>query len=368
MALDRPAIDKPVRYSFLHGDRVPLRERLAFFTQMSTMLRSGLNVAQSLAGLRRQVGNPMMQYVIAELLAQIERGMSLSSAMEMFPNVFDSRTVALAAAGEESGGIDDALEGIAAMLDRQKKIRRRIRSAMFYPSFVIVFAIVVLIVFSLFVMPKFQHIFEVMNVKIPWLTSVVFAIGGAFAANIVPIAVLAAAAVAGWMYLSGNPSTKPTMDRLKIKLPIVRVFIYKSAMARTTMTLSTLLGAGVSMLKSLELTRNVADNVVIAESYEALFDAAQSGRRLSDTAEQSGVFQPVVVQMLSVGEDTGQLEHMLKKTAEWYDEDLSEFADRMTAYMEPLMILLIGVVVGFIAMAVFGPIAGAVYELSKPKG
>jgi len=234
---------------------------------------------------------------------------------------------------------------------------------MFYPSFVILFAVVVVAVFIAFILPKFREVFAGMNVELPALTQAMFEFGEYCEENWKMIVGVALAAIGGLVWALKSPVTKPFMDRLKLRLPVLKSLVFKSSMARSTQTLASLVSAGVPILRGLEMAEEVSGNDVIRAGFADLQASAKSGLNLGDAAKHAKVFPPLVCQMMRIGEETGHLDEMLERVATWYDQELDEQIKAMTSLMEPVMIVFVGGIVAVIAMAIFGPITSVMTQI-----
>lgn len=342
---------------------VPGKTKMVFFRQLATMIKAGLSLTMALDIIAEQEKNLIFQDVLRDVKASIDRGVSLSQAMRQHKE-FNTMMISLVQAGEEGGLLDDSLERVASLLEKQAALRGKIKSAMFYPTFVILFAIAVVVVFIAFILPKFQQVFAGMNIELPALTRTMFALGEYSRENWKLIVGVTFAVIAALVWAMKSPVTKPFMDRLKLKLPIVKSLVFKSSMARATQTLASLVTAGVPILRGLEMSEEVAGNEVIRVGFADLQAAAKAGLHLGDAAKQAKVFPPLVCQMMRIGEETGHLDDMLERVAAWYDQELDEQIKAMTSLMEPIMIMIVGGIVAVIAMAIFGPITAAISQMT----
>ena len=341
---------------------VPLRDKVIFFRQLATMVKAGVTLGNALDILADQTRVPRLADSIKKVKMAVDGGFSFSGALRT-RSEFTTLMVSIVSAGEEGGRLDESLDRLSVFLERQDELRRKIVSAVTYPSVVILFALFILYILVTVVMPRFSQVFKGLNVELPDLTVMVFNFSewvaefwyiplGAFAAVIAFIAML-----------NKNKETKPAMDAIKLKLPLVGDIFFKSAMARSNRTLASLVDSGVPILKSLEMTSEVTDNAVIGRAYTALKDAARKGASLGDTAKNISVFPVMIAHMMKVGEETGQLETMLDKVAGWFEMELDEKIKRLTSILEPLLIIVVGGIVALVALAIFTPIVTAIQTM-----
>lgn len=341
---------------------VPLRDKVIFFRQLATMIKAGVTLGNALDILRDQTRNPRLKDSIRRVKMSVDSGFSLSGALRT-RGEFNTLMVSIVSAGEEGGNLDESLDRLATFLERQDELRRKIVSAVTYPAVVILFAFFILYILVTVVMPRFSQVFKGLNVPLPELTVTVFNFSEWMAEYwYIPLLVFAAFIISVVM-MNKNKNTKPLIDRIKLKLPLVGDIFFKSAMARSNRTLSSLVESGVPILKSLEMTAEVTDNAVIGKAYTALRDAARKGASLGDTAKNISTFPVMIAHMMKVGEETGQLETMLDKVAGWFEMELDEKIKRLTSILEPMLIIVVGGIVAMVAMAIFTPIVTAIQTM-----
>nr|HPR90868.1 type II secretion system F family protein [Synergistaceae bacterium] len=259
--------------------------------------------------------------------------------------------------------LDKSIERLATFLDKQDELRRKVISAVTYPAVVILFAFVILYILVTVVMPRFSQVFKGLNVELPRLTVAVFDFSN-WMANywyIPALSFLVFLVTIVWM--SRNKGTRPLIDRAKLRLPLVGDIIFKGIMARSNRTLSSLVEAGVPILRALDMTAEVSDNSVVSDGYALLHDSARKGGSLGDTAKNIKVFPVMIAHMMKVGEETGRLEEMLAKVADWFETELEEKIKRLTSILEPLLIIFVGGIVALVALAIFTPIVTAIQSM-----
>lgn len=341
---------------------VPLRDKVIFFRQLSAMINAGVTLGNALDILSGQTKNLRLSEAIQKVKTGIDSGLSFSGAMKT-RDEFSTLMVAMVAAGEEGGVLDKSIERLATFLDKQDELRRKVISAVTYPAVVILFAFVILYILVTVVMPRFSQVFRGLNVELPRLTVAVFDFSNWMASfwYIPAIGLLLFFMFLLWM--NRNKSTRPYMDTLKIHLPLVGDIVFKSIMARSNRTLSSLVESGVPILRALDMTAEVSDNAVVSKGYVLLRDSARKGGSLGDTAKNIKVFPVMIAHMMKVGEETGRLEEMLAKVADWFETELDEKIKRLTSILEPLLIVFVGGIVALVALAIFTPIVTAIQTM-----
>jgi type IV pilus assembly protein PilC len=341
---------------------VPAKTKMVFFRQMATMIQAGLSLTMALDIVAEQEKSLIFRDTVTAVKNGIDQGQPMSQVMKQQP-LFSPMMTALVQAGEEGGILDRSLDRVATLLEKQEALKSKIKSAMFYPSFVIFFAISVVVVFIALILPKFKQVFSGMGVELPFLTQMMFEFGEYCENHYVVIILVTISVIAAVMWMCKSKATKPMMDALKLKTPIISGLVFKSVMARSTQTLASLVSAGVPILRGLEMAKEVADNVPIEKGYESLLDAAKRGSNLGDAARAAKIFPILVCQMVRIGEETGHLDEMLEKVAAWYDQELDEQIKALTSLLEPVMIVFVGGIVALIAMSIFGPITAAMEQM-----
>ena len=341
---------------------VSLKDRAVMFRQLATMISSGINLGSALEILGEQTKNQRLAASIREVKKQVDGGMSFSAAMRT-QKAFSVLMVSIVRAGEEGGVLDSSLERLATFLEKQQELRSKIYSAVSYPAVVVTFALGVVYILITFIVPRFAQVFDSMGIELPAVTSVTFKFAVwmsekwyLFLAGVVTFIVLI-------ILFNRMKATKPIMDRIKLKLPVLGDIFYKTIMARTNRTLSALVEAGVPILMSLEMTSEVAGNYVVEKAYTDMREAARRGQALGETVARTKVFPIMVAHMITIGEQTGRLEEMLGKVADWFEQELDEKIKRLTAVIEPLLIIFVGGIVALVASAIFLPIVGAIQAM-----
>lgn len=336
------------------GGKVKLNDLSIFSRQFSTMIASGLTLLRSLTILAEQTENPKLKEVLARVAAAVEEGKSLSEALAEHPS-FPKLYVAMVRAGETAGTLDEVLLRIADTLEKDVALRRKVKSTMTYPGVVLVLAVLLTIVMLLFIVPTFVGMFEQLGGTLPLPTRVLLFMSNLvrnlwFVLFFVPIG-----AWQGYKRARQVPKIRDRLDALKLKVPVFGNLFHKLAIARFTRNLSTLLHAGVPILLALEITSDTIDNAVISRAVADVRAAVREGQSVAKPLSSHPVFPPMVVQMVGVGEETGALDEMLRRIADFYDREVESTTESLTAALEPIMIATLGSIVGAMVISLYMP-------------
>jgi type IV pilus assembly protein PilC len=327
-----------------------------FSRQFATMIDAGLNVVSALVILEQQTDDKYLAAVIRELRADVEGGLLLSQAMARHPKVFNRLYVAMVEAGEAAGILDDVLDRVAFQIEKETQIRRRVKGAMIYPTMVLIFATLVLIGMLLFLVPVFVNIFSQLGGELPTLTQWVVNASNLMRQKWFIIFPAMAGAFFGLRRLKRTERGRRVWDRVKLKIPMkIGQVVLKVTMARFSRTLSTLVAAGVDIIKALEITGTTAGNSVIEEALADVRAKVHEGVPIAQPLTDNPVFPPMVSQMVKIGEETGELEKMLGKIADFYEDEVDASIQSLTSIIEPLMMLAVGVMVGVIIISMYLP-------------
>ena len=341
---------------------VPLKDKSVLFRQLATMISAGINLGSALDILVAQTTNRRLAASVKEVKRLVDSGISLSAAMRT-QKVFNVLMISIVRAGEEGGVLDSSLDRLAVFLEKQEALRSKIVSAVSYPAVVMSFSLLVVYILVTFIVPRFARVFNSMGIELPTVTTLIFNFALWMGEKWYIMVFGFIGFIATIIILNRMKATKPYMDRVKLKLPIVGDIVYKAIMARSNRTLSALVEAGVPILMSLEMTSEVAGNYVVQDAYEKMRESARKGQALGETAAKSKVFPLMVAHMITVGEQTGRLEEMLAKIADWFEMELDEKIKRLTAIIEPILIIFVGGIVALVASAIFLPIVGAIQAM-----
>jgi type IV pilus assembly protein PilC len=336
--------------------KVKARSLQVFSRQFATMIDAGLSVVQSLVILEQQTDDKALAAVIRTVRTDVEGGMILSDALSRHPHVFDHLYIAMVEAGEEAGILDTVLDRVAVQIEKEMKIRRRVKGAMIYPTVVLCFAFCVLIGMLMFLVPVFQDIFKQLHGELPTMTKVVVHASNGVRGYWFVIFPLIAAVVYGFRRWKRTPAGRRWWDRFKLRVPAgIGKVVLKVTMARFSRTLATLVAAGVDIIKALEISGQTAGNWVIESALADVRAKVHQGVPIAQPLIEDPVFPPLVSQMVKVGEETGELEKMLDKIADFYEDEVDTSIQSLTSIVEPLMMLGVGAIVGFIIISMYLP-------------
>ncbi len=338
------------------GTGVSTRDIVIFARQFATMINSGLPLVQSLDILAEQTENQSLRKVIQDVLYDVESGNTLADSLRKHPKIFSELFVNMVAAGEAGGILDTILLRLATFLEKNDALARKIKGAMIYPGVIVTVAVLAVVVLLIFVIPTFQGMFESAGIPLPLPTRMVIDLSAFFQAYwwAVGLGIMAAAFLLRQVYATSDG--RLFFDRILLNLPILGDLQRKAAVARFTRTLGTLVSSGVSILEGLEITAKTAGNRVIHDAVMGSRASIAGGETIAGPLKESGVFPPMVVQMINVGEQTGGLDEMLSKIADFYDEEVDAAVEALLSAMEPIMIVFLGVVVGGMIVAMYLPI------------
>ena len=329
---------------------------VVFTRQLATMITSGLPLVQSLDILAGQIEDKVLKVIVGEIKEKIEGGSRFADALKEYPKIFDSLYVNLVVAGEEGGNLDTVLIRLAAYMEKTEKLKKKVKSAMIYPISIIVVAIGVVMVLLIFVIPVFDAMFKDMGAQLPAPTQFVVNLSKFVKSYVIYILVTLAILIFAFRSFYKTENGKRKVDRLILKIPLFGLLTIKAAVARVTRTLATLLSSGVAILDSFVIVAKVAGNRVVEDTLVNARLKISEGKSMSEPLEQSGIFPPMVVQMVQVGESTGALDNMLNKIADFYEEDVDTMVTNLTALMEPMIMMFLGVILGGLIIAMYLPI------------
>src|SRR5438105_5095031 len=337
------------------SDRVKLKDVAVFSRQFATMINSGLSLLRSLYILAEQTESKPLAEIVNQVRMDVERGSSLSQALAKHPKAFSRLYVSMVRAGEVGGALDSVLMRLAETIEKQVELRRKVKSAMTYPTVVAILVLLIVTAMLLFVIPMFQDIYKQLGGKLPAPTQMLINIskicrqfwyliflaegGGAFAFR-------------RWI---NSEEGRKRWDAIKLRVPVFGKLVRKTALARFSRTLAALVRSGVPILESLEIVADTSGNYVVAEAVRDTQAAVKRGDPLSKRLEVHPVFPPMVVQMMAVGEETGALDEMLDKIADFYDQEVTATVDALTSLIEPILICVMGAVVGGMIIALYLP-------------
>ncbi len=344
--------------------RVKIKDLAVFARQLATMVDAGLSLLRGLTILHEQTEHAGLKIALGKLKQAVESGHSLSSALAADPATYPPFMIHMTRAGEAGGFLDGALKQVADTFEADVKLRGKIKSAMTYPIVVLAMALVMCLGMLLFIVPIFEKMFDDLGGSLPIPTQVLVAISNALPVVLPAVAVLIVAAVAAWRRYGREEKVRRVVDPLKLKLPVFGDLMAKIALARFSRNLSTLLGAGVPVLQSLEIVAETSGSVVIADALHDVRESVSQGETIAAPLARHSVFPTMTVQMIASGEESGSVDQMLKRISQFYDEEVEATTDALTSLIEPLMIGLLGVVVGGMIVALYMPMF-SIFDLIK---
>jgi type IV pilus assembly protein PilC len=339
------------------GGKVEPGDIAVFSRQLATMLGAGIPLVQAFEIIGAGHEKPAMQQLLMEIKADIEGGTSLHESLGKHPLHFDDLYVNLTEAGEQAGALESLLDKIATYKEKTEAIKKKVKKALFYPAAVLVVALIVTTILLIFVIPQFESLFKGFGADLPAFTQAVINLSKFVQHYGIYIAVVAGAGVwfFGYSYKRSR-KMRETIDRMSLKFPIIGPILNKAAIARFARTLSTMFSAGVPLVEALESVAGATGNIVYEDAVMKMRDEVATGQRLQRAMENTGLFPNMVVQMIAVGEESGSLDTMSGKVASFYEEDVDNAVDSMSSLLEPLIMAILGVLVGSLVIAMYLPI------------
>lgn len=343
--------------SFSMGKKkLKAKSLVVFSRQFATMINAGIPILRCLDILSTQCKDLTLKLALEAITNDVKGGLTLNEALAKHPHVFSKLYINMIRAAEVGGILDTILDRLSGFLEYEAEIKGKIKSAMMYPVLVLIFSMVMLFVLFSFVLPKFKEIFTGMDVELPPVTAALFGMGDFMSKYWWSIILLGVGAFVGLKFWTRTAKGRYQMDYLKLKLPIVGELSLKMSVARFTRTFGTLINSGVPMMRSLEIVGETLGNVVLSDAIEATRCSIREGNKLSAPLVTSGLFPTMVTQMIDIGEETGRLSDMLVKIGDFYDTEVETTVKGITSMIEPMLIIFMGVIVGFIAISVMTPI------------
>jgi type IV pilus assembly protein PilC len=336
---------------------------IIFARQFSTMIDAGLPIIQCLDILYTQQDNVTFKKMLKEIKESVEGGATLAEALKKFPKQFDDLFVNMIAAGEAGGILDAILRRLAAYMEKAAKLKAQVKGAMTYPIVTLIIAVIVLAVILVFVIPVFQEMFADFGGELPAPTQLVVAMSDMVKSKIVYIIIAIILFTIAFKKFHSTQKGRDVVDDLLLKIPVFGELLRKVAVAKFTRTMGTMLASGVAILEALDIVAKTAGNRTVEKAIYNVRSGIAEGRTMADPLSESGVFPPMVCQMIGVGESTGALDAMLEKIADFYDEEVDQAVENLTALIEPFMLVFLGVTIGGLVVAMYLPIfkmAGAI--------
>jgi type IV pilus assembly protein PilC len=347
---------KEINIKLPFGDGIGTKDLAIFTRQFATMINAGLPLVQCLDILSRQLEKENFRIITKKVMSDIESGSTLSESMEKHPKAFDELYVNMVNAGEAGGILDTILIRLAEYIEKIEALKRKVKSALMYPAVVMVVAIGATLFMLMFIIPTFAKMFANFGAQLPLPTMIVLA-----ASNFIRAwwwAMAGGAVLAGFAFkrFYATDKGKRTVDAALLRFPVIGDVVRKGSVARFTRTLGTLVSSGVPILDGLEITAKTAGNTIVQDAVMSARTSIREGDTIANPLRQSGVFPPMVVQMITVGEETGALDEMLTKIADFYDDEVDSAVDALTSVIEPVMIVFMGAIVGGMVVAMYLPI------------
>ncbi len=355
------------------GGKLKPKVLMIFTRQLATLIDSGLPLLRGLNVLAKQEPNPVLKGTITSLADSVQGGSTFSESLSQHPRIFNKLYVNMVKAGELGGVLEVVLNRLAEYQEKAQKLKNKIVSAMVYPVIVMCIAVFILTFLMIFIVPKFKEMFRDLNVELPLISKIVFNASGflmtttvAFIPNVVWLLLLFVLIYIGFNSWGNTKGGRKTIDNFKLNAPLFGDIQRKSAIARFARTLGTLVTSGVPILQALNITKETSGNVVVSDAIEKVYDSVKEGESIvSPMQASSSVFPSMVISMVDVGEETGQLPEMLLKIADVYDDEVDNSVTALTSILEPIMIVFLAVVVGGIVFALFLPLMKVISELQQ---
>jgi type IV pilus assembly protein PilC len=336
--------------------KIKARSMQVFSRQFATMIEAGLNIVASLVILEQQTDDPYLAEIISELRADVEGGLLLSQAMARHPKVFSDLYVAMVQAGEASGTLDTVLDRVAEQIEKETKLKRRVKGAMVYPTVVFTFATLVLVAMLMFIVPIFAKIFTELHGQLPLPTRIIIGASNILRHQWYIVFPLIGFMIWGALRYKKTETGRQAWDRFKLKVPMrIGDVVLKVTMARLLRTLASLVAAGVDIIKALEIAGSTAGNWLVERALAEARIKVQEGIPIAQPLTEDPIFPPMVSQMVKIGEETGELETMLSKIADFYEDEVDSAIQSLTSIIEPIMMIGVGFMVGIIIIAMYLP-------------
>jgi len=342
--------------SFTIGSGVSVQDLAMMTRQLATLVKAQIPLVDALAALVEQVENPTLKGTLSEIRQAVNEGSSFHKALSKYPKVYPQIYVSMIEAGEMSGTLEIILIRLAEFTERQNELKSKVRSAMMYPVLMGVFGFVVMVVLFVFVIPKITAVFDDMKQALPWYTTLLISISNFVADYWITLTVFLVVTAIVFFRWKSSEGGRPRWDSVQMKIPIIGRLVRMIAVSRFAKTLSTLLAGGVPMLNAFDIVKTVVDNKVFERVISEARDNVSEGESIAAPLRKSGEFPPIVLHMIAIGEKTGDLENMLTQVSDAYDFQVNNAVDGLTSLLEPIMIIVMGVIIGFIVFAILVPI------------
>ena len=339
------------------GGKVKPEDIAIFSRQLATMMAAGIPMVQSFEIVGNGNDKPAMQKLILDIKADVEGGSSLHESLSKHPLYFDDLFTNLVEAGEQAGALENLLDKIATYKEKSEALKKKVKKALFYPAAVLVVAVVVTVILLIFVIPQFEKLFEGFGAELPAFTQMVINASRFLQNDGVFVGMVVAGGIYAFIYFKKrSKKMREVLDRMALKMPVIGPILTKSAIARYARTLSTMFAAGVPLVEALESVAGATGNIVYEDAVMKMREEVSTGVRLQQAMQNTGVFPNMVIQMIAVGEESGSLDEMSGKVATFYEADVDNAVDSMSSLLEPLIMAILGVLVGGLVIAMYLPI------------
>lgn len=336
-------------------------EKVVLTRNLSAMLEAGLTTSRALSVMEKQSKNPRLKSILTDLISDVQRGSPFSMALAKFDNVFSPLLISMVRSGEESGKLAESLRVVSTQMEKANNLKKKVRGALMYPSIVLLAMVVIGILMLIYVVPTLTQTFSELGTELPPTTQAIISISNFLSANPLLSLIILVAVVGGFIAFLRTPRGKNITDWVMLRVPVISALVMETNSARTARTLSSLLSAGVDMVLALAITRDVLQNTYYQAVLSQAEGAVVKGESLAKTFEaHPKLYPPLVSEMIAVGEETGRLSHLLKETAQFYEDSVEQQTKDLSTIIEPFLMLIIGAAVGFFAISMIAPI----YSLS----
>lgn len=355
------SIIKKIKNLIPHG-RVSMKERVIFSRQFATMIGAGIPIARSLAILKTQTSNKTLAAALETIAHDVESGSTLSDSIAKYPKIFSPVYISMVHAGEVGGILDDVLNRLADQMEKDSELVSKVRGAMVYPGLIFVVMVAALIFIMTVVVPQLEVVFDAVDTELPWNTQLLLNLSATMRSQGVLIAGVAIVSVVLFLRVAKkNQKLRHALHRLYLKIPVFGMIIRKINIARFARTFGALLGAGIPVLDALKVVSDSLSNVIMQDELKTASTAVRNGGSIAKSLKSSKVFPVIVPEMIAIGEETGELEKILTKLADFYDKEVQSLVANLSAVIEPMMLIVMGSLVGFIIVSVIGPL----YQLTS---
>ena len=343
--------------------KVSVGDLSIFSKQLSSMLDAGIPLTRSLYTLSEQVNNPSLGNALRNIAANVEGGMNLTEALEAYPHIFSKLYIGMVQSGETGGVLQEALESIAEQLHKDKVLRDNIRSATTYPMAVSIFAVLLLIGMMVFLVPVFMDFFPA-DAELPLITEAIIAVSESIR-NFWYVWLLSVIVfISGLRFYFRSESGQIKMDKIKFRIPAFGPLLKKAVLARFARTLSTMISGGIPIMQALESAGKAAGNIMVESAVKEASEQIHEGKSIAEPLKESGLFPPMVIHMIAVGEETGNLSDLLNRVAGFFEEEVETMSKGLTSLIEPLLLIVVGVVVGIMLISLYLPIFTVITEVN----